>query len=77
MIEGNTCRTVHIAHRNERTSPGERPYYGAFYRAALYALLTRIDAYLMRWLGSNKYKRLRGRKKHRTPGRCRAPDTWT
>jgi RNA-directed DNA polymerase len=37
-------------------------YYGAFYRSALYPLLTRINAYLMRWL-RNKYKRLRGRKK--------------
>ena len=25
-------------------------YYGAFYRSALYPLLTRINAYLMRWL---------------------------
>ncbi len=37
-------------------------YYGAFYRSALYPLLARINAYLMRWL-RNKYKRLRGRKK--------------
>jgi RNA-directed DNA polymerase len=36
-------------------------YYGAFYRSALYPLLARINAYLMRWL-RNKYKRLRGRK---------------
>ena len=36
-------------------------YYGAFYRSALYPLLGRINAYLMRWL-RNKYKRLRGRK---------------
>ena len=33
-------------------------YYGAFYRSALYPLLTRINAYLMRWI-RNKYKRLR------------------
>jgi hypothetical protein len=25
-------------------------YYGAFYRSALYPLLARINAYLMRWL---------------------------
>ncbi|MEV4250020.1 reverse transcriptase domain-containing protein [Streptosporangium canum] len=37
-------------------------YYGAFYRSALYPLLARINAYLMRW-SRNKYKRLRGRKK--------------
>ncbi len=37
-------------------------YYGAFYRSALYPLLERINAYLMRW-SRNKYKRLQGRKK--------------
>src|SRR3954471_14987013 len=37
-------------------------YYGAFYKSALYCLLTRINAYLLRWVG-NKYRRLRGRKK--------------
>jgi RNA-directed DNA polymerase len=37
-------------------------YYGAFYRSALYPLLARINAYLVRWL-RNKHKRLRGRKK--------------
>ena len=41
---------------------GWMQYYGAFYRSALYPLLTRINAYLMRWL-RKKYKRLRGRKK--------------
>lgn len=35
-------------------------YYGAFYRSALYPLLTRINAYLMRWV-RNKYRRFRGR----------------
>lgn len=35
-------------------------YYGAFYRSALYPLLTRINAYLMRWV-RKKYRRLRGR----------------
>jgi RNA-directed DNA polymerase len=37
-------------------------YYGAFYKSALYCLLTRINAYLLRWV-RNKYRRLRGRKK--------------
>ena len=37
-------------------------YYGAFYRSALYPLLARINAYLMRWL-RKKHKRLRGLKK--------------
>lgn len=36
-------------------------YYGAFYRSALYALLARINAYLMRWV-RNKYRRYRSRK---------------
>jgi RNA-directed DNA polymerase len=35
-------------------------YYGAFYRSALYGLLTRINAYLMRWV-RKKYRRYRGR----------------
>jgi group II intron reverse transcriptase/maturase len=47
---------------------GWMQYYGAFYRSALYPLLTRINAYLMRWL-RKKHKRLRGRKK--------AQEAWT
>ena len=46
---------------------GWMQYYGAFYRSALYPLLGRINAYLMRW-SRKKYKRLRGRKK--------AQDAW-
>jgi RNA-directed DNA polymerase len=34
-------------------------YDGAFYKSALYCLLTRINAYLLRWV-RNKYRRLRG-----------------
>jgi group II intron reverse transcriptase/maturase len=41
---------------------GWMDYYGAFYRSALYPLLQRINAYLMRWT-RKKYKRLRGFKK--------------
>ena len=37
-------------------------YYGAFHRSALYPLLARINAYLMRWM-RKKYRRLQGRKK--------------
>jgi hypothetical protein len=37
-------------------------YYGAFYRSALYPLLTRINSYLMRWV-RKKYRRLKGRRK--------------
>ena len=36
--------------------------YGAFYRSALNPLLSRINAYVMRWI-RNKYKRLRTTKK--------------
>ena len=43
---------------------GWMAYYGAFYRSALYPLLARINAYLMRWL-RKKFERLRGRKKAR------------
>jgi Group II intron, maturase-specific domain len=42
-------------------------YYGAFYPSALYTLLARINAYLLRWL-RKKHKRLRGRRK--------AQDAW-
>jgi RNA-directed DNA polymerase len=44
---------------------GWMQYYGAFYRSALYPLLERINAYLMRWI-RKKYERLRGKKKART-----------
>ena len=39
---------------------GWMQYYGAFYRSALYPLLTRINAYLMRWV-RRKYRRFKGR----------------
>lgn len=38
---------------------GWMQYYGAFYRSALYPLLARINAYLVRWI-RRKHKRLRG-----------------
>ena len=43
---------------------GWMQYYGAFYRTALYPLLQRINAYLVRWL-RKKYRRLRGFRKAR------------
>ena len=43
---------------------GWMQYYGAFYRSALYPLLARINAYLMRWV-RKKYKRLRAARKAR------------
>jgi group II intron reverse transcriptase/maturase len=41
---------------------GWMQYYGAFYRSALYQLLSRINAYLVRWI-RKKYKRLRAERK--------------
>jgi RNA-directed DNA polymerase len=37
-------------------------YYGAFYRSALYPLLSRINDYLVRWI-SNRYERLQAKRK--------------
>jgi RNA-directed DNA polymerase len=37
-------------------------YYGSFYRSAIYPVLQRINAYLIRWI-RKKYKRLRAKKK--------------
>jgi RNA-directed DNA polymerase len=37
-------------------------YYGSFYRSAMYPLLARINAYLVRWI-RKKYKRLKAKKK--------------
>jgi hypothetical protein len=39
-------------------------YYGAFYRSALYPVLSRINTYLVGWV-RKKYKRLRSKKKAR------------
>lgn len=56
-----------LARRINPVVRGWMNYYGAFYRSALYPLLERINAYVMRWM-RKKYKRLRGRKK--------AQDVW-
>ena len=40
---------------------GWMQYYGVFYCSALYPLLTRINAYLMRWV-CKKYRRFKGRR---------------
>lgn len=50
------ARTINLIVR------GWMQYYGRFYRTALYPLLKRINAYLVRWL-RKKYKRLRTFKK--------------
>ena len=40
---------------------GWMQYYGAFYRSAIYPLLSRINAYLVRWI-RKKYERLQAKK---------------
>jgi hypothetical protein len=47
------------------SNPGRAPRSdptGAFYRSAMYQLLSRINAYLVRWI-RKKYKRLQARKR--------------
>jgi retron-type reverse transcriptase len=56
-----------LARRINPIVRGWMNYYGAFYPSALYTLLARINAYLLRWL-RKKHKRLRGRRK--------AQDAW-
>lgn len=53
---GNLARRINPIVR------GWMQYYGEFYRSALYQLLSRINAYLVRWI-RKKYKRLRAEKK--------------
>ncbi|MFB7225360.1 group II intron maturase-specific domain-containing protein [Streptomyces sp. NPDC056227] len=56
LTEANLARAINPIIR------GWMAYYGAFHKPALYPLLKRINAYLMRWM-RKKFKRLRGRKK--------------
>jgi RNA-directed DNA polymerase len=51
-----------LARRINPIVRGWMQYYGTFHRSALYPLLSRINAYLVRWI-RNKYKRLRPVKK--------------
>jgi RNA-directed DNA polymerase len=51
-----------LARRINPIVRGWMQYYGAFYRSALYQFLSRINAYLVRWI-RKKYKRLRAEKK--------------
>ena len=51
-----------LARRINPIVRGWMQYYGAFHRSAMYPLLSRINAYLVRWIRS-KYKRLRPVKK--------------
>jgi RNA-directed DNA polymerase len=51
-----------VARRINPIVRGWMQYYGAFYRSALYPLLSRINAYLVRWI-RKKYKRLQAKRK--------------
>jgi group II intron reverse transcriptase/maturase len=53
---------VELARRINPIVAGWMQYYGRFYRSALYPLLARINAYLVRWI-RRKYKRLRAMNK--------------
>jgi hypothetical protein len=55
LIEADLARWINPVVR------GWMNYYGAFYRSALYPLLARINAYLVRWL-REKFKRFQGHK---------------
>jgi RNA-directed DNA polymerase len=54
----NACEH-NIGHPHRTINPvvaGWMQYYGRFYPSALYRLLARINAYLVRWI-RNKYRR--------------------
>ncbi|MCA1671101.1 MAG: group II intron reverse transcriptase/maturase [Actinobacteria bacterium] len=53
-----------LARRINPIVAGWMHYYGAFYRSALYPLLSRINTYLVGWI-RKKYKRLRSKRKAR------------
>lgn len=53
---------VELARRINPIVRGWMQYYGAFYRSEMYQFLSRINAYLVRWI-RKKYKRLRAKKK--------------
>jgi group II intron reverse transcriptase/maturase len=53
---------VELAKKINPIVAGWMQYYGHFYRSALYSLLARINAYVVRWI-RDKYKRLQGSKK--------------
>lgn len=52
---------VFVAAAGPPEKHGWMRHYGAFYRSALYPLLARINAYLVRWI-RKKYRRLQGPK---------------
>lgn len=51
-----------LARRINPIVRGWMQYYGAFHRSAMYQVLSRINAYLVRWI-RKKYRRLRAEKK--------------
>jgi group II intron reverse transcriptase/maturase len=53
---------IEVARRINPIVRGWMQYYGAFYRSVLSPFLSRINAYLVRWI-RKKYKRLRAKKK--------------
>src|SRR5689334_25313225 len=61
-MSASTRSVARVAHHRRHSGHrlGKGLYFGAFHRSALYPLLTRINASLMRWLGSKKRQRLRG-----------------
>jgi group II intron reverse transcriptase/maturase len=62
-LHHRTGHTFHdLARRINPIVRGWTHYYGAYYRSALYPLLSRINAYLVRWI-RKKYKRLQTKKK--------------
>jgi hypothetical protein len=67
-VDERGVAVIHLAAWVNPRVRGWMQYYGAFYHSALCPLLTRINAYVMRWL-RKKHKRLRGRKK--------AQEAWT
>lgn len=64
MHQHTGCTFAELARWVNPRVRGWMQYYGAFYRSALYPLLSRINTYLVRWL-RHKFKRLKGAKKTR------------
>ena len=60
-----TCNLADLAEWMNPVIRGWMNYYGTFYRTEMYALLRRIDTYLMRW-ARRKFKRLRAFKRFRS-----------
>src|SRR5664279_5044790 len=72
-LHGTSQTPLYVPSARPGPDPGDKPqailvprievrgwqqYYGSFYRSALHGLLSRINAYLLRWI-RRKYERLR------------------